>query len=141
MITLRPHHLFCVLGFRGKGYNPEFTENMGRISKMVKADDRLPIKVCFGPDDICALCPHLKDGKCSWGEAGEEVVQEHDMALVRAFGLEEGKVVTTAKLLSVLKSSKSVREVVFSKCDSCPWKQDCGFFEGLLAQSNGQEAF
>jgi len=129
MITLRPHHLFCVLGFRGKGYNPVFTENMGRISEMVKADFELPITVTFGPDDICAFCPHLKEGRCSWGEAGEEVVHEHDMALVEAFGLKEGAQVRVAELISSLRSHASVREVVLSKCSSCPWKKDCGFFE------------
>jgi hypothetical protein len=132
MINLRPHHLFCVLGFRGKGYNPDFTENMGRISDVVKNDHRLPITVTFGPDDICALCPHLKDEKCSWGEAGEEVVQEHDMALVHAFGLKKGKQITVAELFSTLESSPSVREVVLSKCSSCPWKDDCAFFDALL---------
>tara|TARA_Y100001001_G_C7977147_1_gene298021 strand:+ start:495 stop:1016 length:522 start_codon:yes stop_codon:yes gene_type:complete len=53
MITLRPHHLLCILTYIGEGYSRDFTQNMTQIVERINQGER-DILICEGPDDICA---------------------------------------------------------------------------------------
>lgn len=62
-VSLRPHHLLCILTYAGKGYSPAFTANMTVIAGRIAAGET--IEIVSGPDDICAplLCepePHCR---------------------------------------------------------------------------------
>lgn len=59
MIELRPHHLLCILGWRGHGYDAVFTENFTRVAEQVANDNE--ITLVEGPDAICASCPRRND--------------------------------------------------------------------------------
>lgn len=129
-MRLRPHHLLCVQGYRGKGYDDGFRDNMGRIARTLAEDPSLPVTVIDGPDDICAACPHLREGRCTWEEAGEEAVREHDHALLQAFGLRDGDV-TTIRDVRAMASDPGASEVVAHYCGTCPWWSDCAFARTL----------
>lgn len=135
-IRLRPHHLFCVQGYQGKGYSKEFCDNMAKVARAVEADPHLPIMVLEGPDDICMACPHLRGVRCTWGEVGEEAVREHDQALLRALGLADGVVVSIAEVMAVLRADARAREVVAKYCSACPWVGDCNFaaLQGIVGR-------
>lgn len=62
MIKLRPHHLLCILFFRGKGYSKEFTQNMENIINHIKNNSK--IKMVMGLDDICNKCPNKIGNFC-----------------------------------------------------------------------------
>lgn len=51
-VSLRPHHLLCILTHVGKGYSPAFTDNLARIIQRVS--DGEDVKIVDGPDDVCA---------------------------------------------------------------------------------------
>ncbi len=131
-MTLRPHHLLCVQGYQGKGYDQQFCEVMGRIAQAVARDPALPITVRDGPDDICAACPHLQGGRCTWEEAGEESVREHDSALLGAFALRDGDVTSIHEVIARLDGDPAALAVVAKYCGQCPWREDC-----LFAQRRG----
>ena len=64
-MILRPHHLFCMQFFIGKGYNPEFTQNMTRICNTLHEDPDQNIAIIFSSDDLCFRCPNRQtDGTC-----------------------------------------------------------------------------
>ncbi|MCX7705965.1 MAG: DUF1284 domain-containing protein [bacterium] len=65
MLKIRPHHLFCLLGFKGSGYSRAFVENMSRISTTIKKGLDLDIELVKGPDDICKVCPYLSGETCA----------------------------------------------------------------------------
>lgn len=50
-VSLRPHHLLCLLTYAGKGYTRSFTENFDAITVRLAAGE--DIAVIDGPDDIC----------------------------------------------------------------------------------------
>lgn len=143
-MRLRPHHLLCVQGYRGKGYDAAFCANMARIARALDRDPTLPVIVTEGPDDICAACPHLKDGRCTWQELGggggvgqqpvhpDVLVREHDAALLRAFRLADGDVVTIRAVRERVTSNPEIRRVVTHYCETCPWVLDCAFAQGVL---------
>jgi len=58
MLTFRPHHFMCTLGFQGMGYSPAFVTNYKDIAATLKANPRTDIKVSFSLDSIL---PNLKD--------------------------------------------------------------------------------
>jgi hypothetical protein len=51
-VRLRPHHLLCILTYKGAGYSPAFCANYDRIA--VRIAHREEIEICAGPDDVCA---------------------------------------------------------------------------------------
>lgn len=56
MLVLRAHHLLCIQGYVGNGYNQEFVENMNRVIHLLK--DNPYIKIIAKTDIICSACPH-----------------------------------------------------------------------------------
>lgn len=68
IITYRPHHFLCSLGFAGKGYSDGFTENMSQIVvdtlRAPGGDDAL-IEVTGATDDICGPCPKRRGTLCT----------------------------------------------------------------------------
>ena len=66
IIYIRPHHLVCMQHFIGKGYSPEFTDNMADIINYLKLHaDKKIIKVVNTEDSVCINCPNNGLGKCS----------------------------------------------------------------------------
>lgn len=69
MIRLRPHHLLCIRGFRGKGYSEAFVRNMREVIGRLNEDAGQTVEMVSGADDICRCCPHLTDeGICDQNE-------------------------------------------------------------------------
>ena len=62
-IKLRGHHLLCLSGFQGYGYDEDFTQNMSDINLKRKLSDTT-VSLTDSPDDICAACPNLKGNIC-----------------------------------------------------------------------------
>lgn len=129
-MRLRPHHLFCVQGFQGKGYADDYTAGLQGIADAVARDPHQVIEVVDGPDDVCARCPHLVDGLCQWEEAGEEAVRSHDGALLAVLGLEDGALTSIAGIRSRYENEEDVAAEVRRQCSTCPWLKDCTFMGG-----------
>jgi uncharacterized protein len=54
-LYLRPHHLLCILTYRGYGYGEEFVANFSAVVAQISAGAEFFIR--RGPDAICApLC-------------------------------------------------------------------------------------
>ncbi len=117
MSRLRGHHLICLNFFRGEGYSPEFIENIGNIL------NHSQIHVVFGADDVCAMCPHLKDDTCLYSEDSEEHVTELDQMAYRLLEIHPGEVTEwkslKEKLPFVMKIWKNF------VCRDCDWKNVC----------------
>jgi len=119
MFNLRPHHLICILCFKGKGYNQEFTENLWRIYRALnKNASACQINIVQGVDDVCAKCPVQKSACCKH----EEKVTKIDNAYSTALQLRTGDV------LSIIEVRNKVRDFLtlddFRKiCRHCDWQE------------------
>ncbi|MCK4267780.1 MAG: DUF1284 domain-containing protein [Actinomycetia bacterium] len=68
MIKLRPHHLLCIFGWKGRGYDEAFEENFNKVVALL--DRKTVIQIVAGVDDICEHCPHLRPPDCLRLEPG-----------------------------------------------------------------------
>ena len=51
-MRIRAHHLLCILGFRGLGYDKRFVQNMERIVSAVRHNADLGLTLTDSCDDI-----------------------------------------------------------------------------------------
>lgn len=57
--------MLCAIGWQGKGYSPEFTENMNAVvSGRLRADPATEVVFTFQADDICGACPQRRGVSC-----------------------------------------------------------------------------
>ncbi|MEO3414765.1 DUF1284 domain-containing protein [Roseovarius sp. CAU 1744] len=130
VITYRPHHFLCSLGFQGKGYSDGFTANMSRIVvdtlRAPGGDDTL-IEVTGVTDDICAPCPKRRGTLCT----EQEKISALDMRHARALGLFDGTRITWAEA-----KRRIVKRVppgsLQTLCQGCQWLE-LGLCEQALA--------
>ena len=93
LVTFRPHHFLCSLGFQGKGYSDDFTANMsGIVVDRLRAPggDDTVIEVTGATDDICAPCPKRRDTLCT----EQDKIAALDRRHARALGLFVGSTLT-----------------------------------------------
>lgn len=64
MLTLRGHHLICLVAFQGKGYSEAFASNFRKLQKTYLHKPADKVKVIAGPDMACKKCPHLFKNAC-----------------------------------------------------------------------------
>ncbi|MEW6585128.1 MAG: UPF0158 family protein [Nitrospirota bacterium] len=120
-IKLRGHHLICLHFFRGEGYNPEFVENLWSVLKRAEAGE--PIEVAHGADDVCGVCPSLKEGKCLYRDDAEKEIREMDRTSLKLLDLDVNETVLWSEI------RERVPEVFLpwarTFCRECGWSPVC----------------
>jgi hypothetical protein len=91
ILSLRPHHILCRLGFVGYGYSPEFIREMERTVKLLESKRVKTIILRPGFDNICRACPHHEE-ECAPGHLGPRGVSadEFDRRAQRALKVKLG---------------------------------------------------
>ena len=87
-LKLRGHHLLCLKGFQGYGYDESFVENM----ILINSERKLPqttVSICECADDICSSCPNLVDGICEDKTQNERIVSMDREVLKKLNGTKE----------------------------------------------------
>lgn len=137
LLRLRPHHFLCIQNYRGHGYSPAFDEKMKSVIAVLRRSSGAGIIVTHGSDDLCAACPHCRDGGC------DSASPERFDALVLAHaGFKEGdtiiwKLPAGQDLSSAAGSSSDqihtdpygipimCRALLDVCCPGCSWKDLC----------------
>ena len=114
MTKLRPHHLLCTQGYRGKGYSKEFVENMTEIVRTIK-NEKVQVQLIFSEDDICSKCPNLSENNI----CKSNTVNMIDNKVIKYFELEE-KVYEYESLIRYIKSHIT-RKIMDDICGNCEW--------------------
>ncbi|POF29354.1 DUF1284 domain-containing protein [Roseibium marinum] len=123
-VSLRPHHLLCLLTYLGKGYTVDFVRNYDRIVERLNAGE--PLRLVSGPDDICQ--PMLKEETCHC--RGSSVVERDRLAAAEISDV-LGSEIETGGNLSL--SGGRVRDLrtafqagsIRSACAGCEWRRLC----------------
>lgn len=127
MIKLRSHHLLCIQGYEGKGYNKEFVKNMNEIVELIR-NESIKIELIFGEDDICSKCPNLsKNNICK-----SNTVNIIDKKVVKYFKLEE-KIYEYDLLLRYIKNQIN-KEIMDDICGNCEWYNISLCKKGMLTK-------
>jgi hypothetical protein len=123
-VRLRPHHLLCVLTYRGAGYSPAFCANFDRIAARIA--DREDIEICAGPDDVCAPLLSTEASHCL-----NESVQDRDIEAANSISELLGRSVATGIRLeldaAILERCRHAfaGDTIRAACMGCEWRQFC----------------
>ncbi len=119
--VLRGHHLLCVHGFVGRGYSPDFAENMRACVVALRGDPDAVVILVDEPDLICTPCPHLLDGRCqSDGLEGEELRAEQDRRVLDSLRLEPGAHLSWREVVERIRATVTPADLAYL-CADCQW--------------------
>ena len=121
-VRLRGHHLLCVWGFRGLGYNLEFVQNLWDVVGLLEATRERDgeIEIVEGPDDICRACPHLFGVRCRRGGlVREDKIKAQDAWALIAVDLLPGR--HSWKEVTARVATQVPPERLGQLCGECVW--------------------
>ncbi|MFA6280760.1 MAG: DUF1284 domain-containing protein [Bdellovibrionales bacterium] len=132
VITLRGHHLLCLLTYVGAGYSEKFKENFNAIVKALNHGH--PARIVAGYDSICHnesiffACPHMDSQKCK--NIHEQEMDRLALAdLSRHIGKpqkwELGSRLALTEPLTQRMRSAFAKGAIRRACRSCPWESLC----------------
>ncbi len=127
-LILRGHHLLCLKGFQGYGYDENFTKNMTKVNSLRKRDTTI-ISLTNQPDDICKNCPNLKNDICETSLQNKKITCMDNEVLKK---LDSNKEYKSAELFKKIDEIFSTKESVEKICFECKWSEKCLFYQKLL---------
>jgi hypothetical protein len=119
-LSVRGHHLLCMLGFRGLGYSAEFVVSMRAVVDAFLSEPPPTVRVVVDADAICSACPHLKEGACARRDSSEQRVRAKDRAVLDALGVEPGQRLPASELRARVAERVTVA-TLDSLCARCSW--------------------
>ena len=126
-LVLRGHHLLCLKGFQGFGYNEDFVENMTKVNSLRKLDSTT-VTLTNHADDLCTHCPNLKDNLCK-DNAHNEIIRKMDDEVLKKIDSQKeyNSVELFEKIDEIFKTEESVSKI----CFNCMWHEKCLFYQKL----------
>ena len=115
-MKLRPHHLLCTQSYAGKGYSPEFVENMDNITARLRNDPGTIVEIVASTDDICEKCPLMLGADlCKTNEK----VKTFDTKVMAYFGVEAKKYIYRDVINEI--DGKINAGLLDDICGECDW--------------------
>jgi uncharacterized protein len=139
LVILRAHHLLCLHGFRGLGYDDRFVANMSEVCERIRREPAPQIKVVNEPDDICGACPHVTGCSCEkTGEVDEERARQLDARVLAQLGIAPGQIFARDELMTLIYNKITPDDLVVV-CEGCDWLPFDYCAEGLEMKRVGKE--
>jgi len=134
MLTFRPHHFLCTIGFQGLGYSPAFVENYKHIVNLLQTPkgDQTTIQVVKDTDTICNPCPHKRQQLCHYQAKIDKLDKAHSQAL----DIQPNDQITWGQAKQKIAQKISLK-VFHEICAPCSWKS-LGVCEQSLIQLHNQ---
>lgn len=132
MFKLRGHHLFCLLGYRGMGYSPEYVENMTRLHQTLRENPKIKIQLVKGPDQLCEKYPNSGVYHCQ-----EDNIYERDAVILEKLGLKLGQIVNWEDI-ELLIRTYIIPSDIQRVCKSCSWRSYGVCEEGIQEILDGK---
>lgn len=129
ILRFRPHHLLCMLTYKGNGYSKSFVENFDLLIERMNTSS-VTLEICKGPDDICAprLCDPT-DATCHCHDA--DLLKTDDQALADLGTLPSldnisygSTIPLTRELIRDLRTAYA-KNTIRTACQGCEWKEFC----------------
>ncbi len=130
-LVLRAHHLLCLQGFQGYGYDEDFIKNMSLINSLIR-ESNIKIEVVNRPDDICKKCPNLENGICKNIENNNEIVLMDNQVISKLPNKEE---FDSVFLFDIIEKYFSTIESIYDICNGCRWWRICKFVKSIYLNS------
>lgn len=135
---IRGHHLLCLHGFQGVGYDESFIDGMsGYVRDMKNPNQPLYLKIIIGQDELCKNCPHDGVDKCL---SNDFLVRKIDEEVVKRLHLKPNKLYEKEFLLK--KTAKHIHpndlEII---CNGCQWLEMGVCKEGIKKLQTNVHSF
>lgn len=123
-VSLRPHHLLCLLTYVGKGYSRAFTENYDAIAKRLTQGEG--VVLVAGPDDICQPLLGEAEPHCHRDSVVErDRLATRDLEALMSVPLVVGAELTLSPPLLDRMRKAFVRGETREACLGCEWHSLC----------------
>ena len=99
----------------GKGYSTDFVDNMNAVVHRLRHVPGEKIRLTFGPDSLCACCPHNTDGLCDT----QDKVSRFDRKTVEYFDLHEGEYIYQDLIRAI--DAQMTPAMLEDICRGCAW--------------------
>jgi len=123
-IRIRAHHLLCIQGFQGHGYDHEFTQRMGEIITFLDSYPSQKIEIITGVDEICKICPNLNEKQCI-NDHGNNI-KKLDLHVINNTLLKENYRITYKKAIDTVNQYLTSDDIKII-CEGCIWIDKCLF--------------
>jgi uncharacterized protein len=122
ILSLRPHHILCRLGYVGYGYSPEFIREMERTVKLLESKRVKTVILRPGFDNVCRTCPH-HEGECDPARLGSRGVaaEEFDRRAQRALKVKLGHAYPLPEINQRI--AALTPEEFAAICKGCEWQR------------------
>lgn len=130
MLEIRPHHILCIFGWRGRGYDEQFTGNFNKIVDSLWQVKESELKLVAGADDVCRACPNYNFDQCRLETDTQLSADAIDRRVLKRVDLKTGEIYRVKDLLSRVALDIRPAELI-SICDGCMWLELGWCAEGL----------
>ncbi|MCK4859835.1 MAG: DUF1284 domain-containing protein [Candidatus Omnitrophica bacterium] len=127
-MRLRAHHLLCLQGFQGYGYNPNFTNNLTKLIQEINSTPQLEIELIDEGDAVCFFCPYHKESLCQKTADSSRKVKDIDLKVLNKLGLSKGARVKQEDIFCFVNKKFRYISDVKDICTDCEWKEKCLWF-------------
>ncbi|QCJ42533.1 DUF1284 domain-containing protein [Bacillus sp. S3] len=125
MYKLRGHHLFCLLGYRGMGYSPEYVKNMTRLHQTLRNNPKTLILLVKGPDQLCEKYPNSGEYHCQ-----DVQIYERDAVILDKMNLKIGQILKWEDIESHIRKHVIPSDIQVV-CETCSWRSLGACEEGI----------
>lgn len=115
-ISLRPHHLLCIQGYKGFNYSKSQVSSWSSILKQLYPG--ADILITSGYDDLCKKCPAIlskNQSKCL-----ESLVDKLDKNIENVLNIKKGQIYKYSEILNRLQQ-RITTELHEQFCSDCAW--------------------
>jgi len=126
-IRIRAHHLLCIQGFQGYGYNSDFKRHMKGLVAFLDIKSTHKLQVVAEVDEICSSCPHKVGLSCDRDSDSHQGVEKLDAMVLRRAGLDENRIYSWENAKELVNNNLTNQDIV-DLCSKCSWKDNCLFF-------------
>ena len=127
-LKIRAHHLLCLQGFQGYGYNDAFVEHLRGIVAEIKNHPALLIEVVTTCDAVCAGCPHCQKAECRKDPGAHRLVEMFDLTILKYTGIKPNHIAKAASLLAQINTAFQTRAQRAKICGECQWRPICTWY-------------
>ena len=116
---LRPHHGLCITFFEGKGYSPEFIDNMTAVIRALQ--EASFVQLTASEDILCASCPNSHEHIC----VHDDKVRRYDEAVLAACNFDAGEVFSWRDFSDLIHTQILYADKLRTICGNCEWGTIC----------------
>ena len=127
-MKIRAHHLLCMKGFQGYGYNEDFIKNMTKIVETLQNFPKDKIEIIAGSDVICACCPYDIDGICQESQGSNEKIRSIDVKVLKKLEIPAGSILEVEEIFNIINKKLKTHLDVEEICRDCKWNEKCLWF-------------